>query len=508
MIKRLNLGKIVALLLLPIFIYAAEVSAFVDKKNVAKGSSVTLTIKAVGSDIEFPNINKIGNSPIKGVSNATNIAIINGTYSKTLTKKYRFIADKNLTIPSYSIKIEGKEYKTEPIEIKVTKQHRSYGSNSSYGAKVELIASKTDAYVGESLELNIKLTLPKNIVKYQIQRPNIKDFWIKELGRPQKRVFANRAEVSYKFLITPQKSGKLELGPVVIDIAKAVRTNNNPFGDDEFFSMFTQTLNWEKVQSNKLTFNIAPLPQNLEVAGAFDFKVVADKTEVKSGKPVNLTIKIKGKGNLEDIKKFNLDIPNAVVYSDEPKVKTYIQNGAEVGEFIQKIAVVAENNITIPSIEFKYFDLNKKEVVTKNSRPIDIKVIGAKKVATQTAPKIESATPVKLKTKEVVKTVYKEQNSWLKYLFLLVGFIAGVVFVYIFNRVKSKDKQKVQKPIVKQIKKAKSDKELFKILLPFAKEAKIIEDSLQKLEQNIYKGAKNEIEKSKIIEYFEDKQES
>jgi len=41
-------------------------------------------------------------------------------------------------------------------------------------------------------------------------------------------------------------------------------------------------------------------------------------------------------------------------------------------------------------------------------------------------------------------------------------------------------------------------------LLPYAKSSSYIAEILQKLEANIYKNGKNSIDKSKIIEYFED----
>jgi hypothetical protein len=57
-------------------------------------------------------------------------------------------------------------------------------------------------------------------------------------------------------------------------------------------------------------------------------------------------------------------------------------------------------------------------------------------------------------------------------------------------------------PIIKQISKAKSDKELYKILLPYAKDYDYLKEILEKLEENIYKGAKNSIKKEDIIDFF------
>jgi len=499
--KLLNLGR--ALLLLPAIIYAASVNAYVDSKTVAKNQKLTFTIEASGDSVEFPNIVDINSSKIVDRLSSTSLRIINGNYTKTQKREYKIVADSNFTIPSYSVIVDGKEYKTKPIDIVV--------SNSAIAkagaAKVELEVEKKEAYVGEPIDLRVKIYLPKDILKYQIVQPKMKDFWVKEASSPTKRVVANGAVIEYKFLITPQKSGKLELGPIAIDVAKMEKSKSNPFGDDEFFNIFTQSLRWEKIYSNKLEFNVLPLPQNLEVAGDFDFEVNANKTKIQAGKPVNLTIKIKGEGNLEDIKKFSLDIPEAVVYADDPKVTTNIVNGKEVGEFVQKIAVVADSNVTIKPLEFRYFDLNKKEVVIKKSKPIDIVVLGAKRV--ETASKISSSKTIlepkqTIKSSANIKEDSSSQSGFKSYIYFVIGFVLGAFVVYLLGYKRADKKVKKEKPIVKKIKSAKSDKELFSILLPYAKSSSYIAEILQKREANIYKNGKNSIDKSKIIEYFED----
>jgi hypothetical protein len=58
--------------------------------------------------------------------------------------------------------------------------------------------------------------------------------------------------------------------------------------------------------------------------------------------------------------------------------------------------------------------------------------------------------------------------------------------------------------MVKMIRKAKSDKALFEILLPYSKKDKIISNALNKLEANIYRGDTNKIDKEELMEVFEE----
>ena len=96
-----------------------------------------------------------------------------------------------------------------------------------------------------------------------------------------------------------------------------------------------------------------------------------------------------------------------------------------------------------------------------------------------------------------------KEDSYIKYLFLALGFILGALSVYSFNRFQNRATKK-ESDIVKMIRKAKSDKALFEILLPYAKKEKVIANALDKLEANIYKGAKNKIDKEELMEVFEE----
>ncbi len=125
--------------------------------------------------------------------------------------------------------------------------------------------------------------------------------------------------------------------------------------DDPFFNSFVSNINWKKIYSNSLTINVRPLPNGLELYGDFKISASVDKKRVHTNKPVNLTIRVEGEGNIDDIKKFELNLDNAVIYSDEPKIKSKLINGKYYGEFTQKIAIIADNNFTIPPFKHKVF---------------------------------------------------------------------------------------------------------------------------------------------------------
>ena len=59
-------------------------------------------------------------------------------------------------------------------------------------------------------------------------------------------------------------------------------------------------------------------------------------------------------------------------------------------------------------------------------------------------------------------------------------------------------------PMMKKIKKAKTDKALFELLLPYRDDDIVIKDALLKLEKNIYASGSETIDKDEIVEFFEE----
>lgn len=96
-----------------------------------------------------------------------------------------------------------------------------------------------------------------------------------------------------------------------------------------------------------------------------------------------------------------------------------------------------------------------------------------------------------------------KENKNLNYIVLALALLV-VILTSILLFKKKKEKKEVEKDIVKAIKKAKNDKELFELLLPYSKKSEIITDVLNKLEENLYKNTKNKIDKNELMNFFED----
>ena len=503
-----NLGKIFIFCTFFLSALFADVKLSLNTPAIYAGEMASFTITSDGDDIKFPTINSIDSYNIEGSSSSSSTTIINGNYSRKISRTYSFSPTKDVTIPSFEIKADGKTYKTEAQKISVLQPSASKDGENFV---IEVKADKQEVKVGESINLSVlfKYKIDSKIDKLQLSEPKLENFWIKKVDDVEKTSEKDYIVFKQKYLLFPQKSGEYDLSSLEADIGKIVKERisnemlddpllRNSFFRDSFFDSVTNRLNWQKIYSNALHISVKPLPNNLELFGDYSLTSTVDKTFVDANQPVNLTISITGKGNIDDIQKYNLTISNVVSYADEPKIESTFQTDEYGGNFTQRIAFVAQNDYTIPRIELTYFDKNTNQVKTIHSEPISIKVINnnqnnsAVKIETNNTPKVSNDS----KTSEIKKD--KNINYIVLALIILFVILASLLFF------KKKKTTKVEKDTVKAIKKAKNDKELFELLLPYSKKSGIITDTLNKLEENLYKKTNHKIDKNELMNFFED----
>lgn len=506
---KINLGKTVKLFLIFIFttLTFGDVKASLNPSAIYEGDIVNYIITANGDKITFPKINDIGGNSILGTSSSESVSIINTKITRTISKTYSFRASKPLVVPSFIVKVDGEDFKTKELTLKVVKPTASKKGSDFI---VALSLDKNESYVGEPINLTIsfKSKLNAHADKIELGEPKLENFWVKKKNQVRHTTEDNYIVQSIDYTIFPQKAGEYTIPAIQTLIGKVAphRLGGGIF-DDSFFNSMTQELNWQRVYSNSLKIKVTPLPDGLELYGKYQIRAEVDKHKVVSNKPVNLTIIVKGEGNIDDVKKFELNIPNVIVYADEPKVSSKEINGIYQGEFREKVALIADQNFTIPSLTLQYFDKESNSTKTINTKPIDIEVVGSTKTSTIINSTIEVSPSqiIKAPTKVEKKIVIEKEDSYIKYLFLVIGFILGIVSM-LFIHLWSKKGKKIDNNIVKAIHKAKDDRALFNILLPYAKDNVVISNALNKLEENLYKNSSHKIDREELMEIFEERE--
>lgn len=505
------LGKLFAAALLatalPLF---ADVRATVDNPAVYRGDPVTLTLTASGEDIQFPPLVEIAGYRIESRGTSRNISMINGTTTRTIEQRLVFTPTDDVTIPSIDITVDGSVEHTLPLQVKVLEPQAAPA-----GAPVQMLMtlSKDEAYVGEPVELDLVLKYKPGtqIDDIQIAEPKLEHFWIKRINTQPDRAADAEGYITqtYRYLLFAQQSGDLDIPAIYAQIGTQVQTQrrsmfSDPFFNDPFFG--GARMQYRKVYSEPAMLHARPLPQGLEVYGEFTMRSDVDKTTVEANKPVNLTIHIEGKGNVEDIRKFDPQIDHAVVYANDPVVKSFFKDGEYYGTFDQTIAIIPDRDITIEPQEFAFFDARTKKQNALRTRPYFIKVTGAS-AAKKEVPAVESATPIQTVAAPAEKNTGNTFDLYEALAIFASGFALGAasVWMLLLGRKERTPKRAKTTPMSKKVKKARKPRALFELLLPFKGESPLIDKTLANLEATLYRGEKRAIDRKALMEYFDGK---
>lgn len=466
--------------------WAGSVTAKVSDTEVVTGNSVELTIEAKGESIEFPTINSVGNYPVEGSSNRSSMSysMINGSTTKENIKSkiITFTPDKDMTIPSFEVEVDGVKLKTDPITIKIVK---SLAPTLSTNAKVTLsmVTSKKEVFVGEPVELQVFFNERRdaNLLKVEFGKPNFKDFLVKEMGDEKTYTKGNYTVHELRYLLTPKREGNLTIPSAMANVAFRKKSR------DDFFGTFFDRPDWKRVVSNTLSLKVKSTPQDTDLIGDFTLEESVDATEVKANKPVNLTLRISGEGNLEDFEAPKYEIDGVTIYSDDAKVSSSIVGGKLRSEYVKKFVFISDKDFTIPAHSFTLFDTKTQKVRKLETKAHTIKVTGGTARATQVIQK-SIATPketASLKEEKAPQTLTPDSedevigaehqtDSTPSFWMLALAFGAGVIVTLAAIKILPTLNLKRSMGIV-------SDEEALKILYPHTNSDAKVEEMVRKL---------------------------
>jgi len=458
-----NLGKLIYIVLaifLPLILNAKVVLQSPD--TFYKNDVVSFRIIASGEEINIPVIKNIDGNVVTNAGTSKRTSIINGVKSYQFIQGYALKSQKDIHIPSFEIKIDNKIEKTQAKTIKMIEANKT--KSDLYDLKISV--DKQNVYVGEAIVFTLKFKYKKDldIVNLEFSKPNFESFWVKDLKSPQSQNnYTKYAEQEIKYLLFPQKSGKIELGPLKIGVITA--DNNASRG----FFLSSSTIN-TPVYSNKINLNIKPLPQGTNLIGDFSIKSTIDKSVIDQGDAISYKLYIEGRGNIDDLDEVKIDIPNTTIYDNPSKKEYSIKNNLYGGKYSKIYSIVGNKDFVIPSVKIKYFDKKTQTVKVISTQTHKIKV----NVKSIKESKLEVAS-APIKEKEVIKKDEKTNGKTIfitneeKILYFFIGLISGVVSFGIFVFFKNRNKSKTTKDttLMQSIKRTKTAEELFKILVVY-----------------------------------------
>ncbi len=422
----------------------------------------------------------------------------NGVYSIQQVYTYVIQAAKagKVTISPANIRFNGKTYASKPVVVSVSKDKASdaiqknqnavvanpkpipnpkkiVGSNNLVFVDVEV--NKTSAFVNEPVEVfyriylapSLEIELNKQIVtkfnNFWSQSEDVQGNW--ERVVVNNRVF--KSKIFKKAILYPQKTGKIEITPITLDMNIQYPTGNYDFfGEPEF------NIARREIVSNAKLIQVKPLPEKGKpdnftgAVGQFEFQVAIPKDEFKSGESLQIDMIVSGTGNLKlfEIPKPNLPA-NFEVY--EPQHKEFIKenmNGIS-GKIVDSYTVIPQQkgSFKLKPQQFSFFDVQSKSYKTISSEAVDLNVLQGENQATVTSVS---------KVKPIAKEPNEETKSGFEFTFMhFIGSVAvaGLALLFFTLRKNKKPTDAVilkEKPVKKEfyvteIQDFISNKELF-----------------------------------------------
>jgi len=432
----LNHGKLFIAFILSVGLaFGAGVKATVDTVEVVKGNPVTLYLKATGGSAAFPRILMVDTAPVVGTSTSSsrNLSMKNGSVSSEVstTKIIRFVAEHDMTIPSYTVNISGKKYKTDPIDIKVVKSNAPMGQRGGLFS-LEMRANKTKVRVGESFMVTVYFALRKDVKlsqEVQYTQPDLSDFVVAEGAEQTAYIKGNYQVQEIRYIVTATKDGNFTVSPAHAKIGVPDRSRRDIFG-------MTFGTKWYQTASNSLNIEVLPQTKDADLIGDFKVSSSIDAQEVKANKPVNLTVKIEGKGNLENFEFPKYEIDGVTVYSDEAKVDTKVVNGELYSIYTKSFAFISDADFHIPERTFSMLDTKTDMLKTLEVPGYDVKIKqSAKSAVSVSTPKhtgVQTNLTQTVKPKEVIveKKVEVKTVAWWM---LALAFVLGSALTYLLR---------------------------------------------------------------------------
>ena len=438
--------------------------------------TIIVTGKSRNASVELPEIDNI---LLHNQGQSSQISVVNGSISSSISHRYLVQADKpgSYRIPSIKVTVGGKSYSTKPLNFEVSpagQQLRGYsGKTDQREGEIAFIRTSATGnhYPGEIVPFTIKAYFTQEYRADINSLPTLRGDGVvmSQLQDKPKQTEELVNSRKYHVLTWETSLSGIKVGehPLSFSLDATLlipqkRRSRSPFGGSSLFadsflndSFFGSHQRKPIVSvSPEVVFNVLPLPavsqpDNFTGAiGDFDLQVAVTPVDVEIGEPMTLMMEISGTGNFDRVE--------APVFPESPNWKTYTptsdfseQGKHYAGTKIFEQAVVVRSSAVdeIPSLSFSYFNPEEKRYITKTSKAVAINlknplsqsaaqpVLPVRQPSQQplaetaVTPSIEGLAPIHLETGNYhARIVPLFKSSW----FITVCSLCILLLVFLF----------------------------------------------------------------------------
>lgn len=338
-------------------------------------------------------------------------------------------------IGSVLVNVNNKIYKTEPFDIFIKDVEKKPIANIANDVYLNMEIDDREVYQDQPTVAVLRvysrnidnLRRVKNIKLPQQENINVHAISLKR-SEIDPSGYANMAsQVLAVFMVFPNESGYVEV-PSVSASVNTFSTKN-------------------KIASNKVKLNVKKLPEGSpesfkDAVGNFKVDIYcSSKEKIEAKKPVNVTVKVSGEGNLA-----NMSLPKIEESPDyeifAPKITSHVNPGLTgmKGEILAKYILIPKKTgeLIVKTEAFAFFNPAEKEYVNLGQEKLGLTAFSHDQVleARSTVEKVNEYTNTFLETVDspVLKTTSfkvkeKSKFNW-NVLFVNIAILIGLFIAY------------------------------------------------------------------------------
>ncbi|WP_139419707.1 BatD family protein [Chryseobacterium mulctrae] len=338
-------------------------------------------------------------------------------------------------IGSVLVNVNNKIYKTEPFDIFIKDIEKKPIANIANDVYLNMEIEDREVYQDQPTIAILRvysrnidnLRKVKNVRLPQQENINVHAVSLKR-SEIDPSGYANMAsQVLAVFMVFPNESGYVEV-PSVSASVNTFSTKN-------------------KIASNKVRLNVKKLPEGSpesfkDAVGKFKVDIYCSpKEKIEAKKPVNVTVKVSGEGNLADMSLPKIEeSPDYEIFA--PKITSHVNPGLTgmKGEILAKYILIPKKagELVVKTEAFAFFNPAEKEYVNLGQEKLGLTAFSHDQVleARSTVEKVNDYTNTLLETVDspVLKTTSfkvkeKSKFNW-NVLFVNIAILIGLFIAY------------------------------------------------------------------------------
>ncbi|WP_404986918.1 BatD family protein [Chryseobacterium sp. M5] len=338
-------------------------------------------------------------------------------------------------IGSVLVNVNNKIYKTEPFDIFIKDIEKKPIANIANDVYLNMEIEDREVYQDQPT-IAILRVYSKNIDNLRkvknVRLPQQENINVHAVSLKRSEIdpsgYANMAsQVLAVFMVFPNESGYVEV-PSVSASVNTFSTKN-------------------KIASNKVRLNVKKLPEGSpesfkDAVGKFKVDIYCSpKEKIEAKKPVNVTVKVSGEGNLADMSLPKIEeSPDYEIFA--PKITSHVNPGLTgmKGEILAKYILIPKKagELVVKTEAFAFFNPAEKEYVNLGQEKLGLTAFSHDQVleARSTVEKVNDYTNTLLETVDspVLKTTSfkvkeKSKFNW-NVLFVNIAILIGLFIAY------------------------------------------------------------------------------